>query len=38
MESKELEIVEFRAKLQIITTESIEKDVKIKSKFEFCRN
>ena len=38
MESKDLEIVELRAKMQIITAESIEKDVKIKSKFEFCRN
>ena len=38
MESRELEIVELRAKLSIITAESIEKDVKIKSKFEFCRN
>ena len=38
MESKELEIVGLKAKLQIISAESIEKDVKIKSKFEFCRN
>ena len=38
MESKELEIVELRAKLSIITAESIEKDVNIKSKFEFCCN
>ena len=35
MESKELEIVELRAKMQIITTEVIEKVDKIKSKFEF---